>query len=100
MGKLRDQMLVDLQLRGATARTQKTYLREVSNFAKYFNRSPKELGGDELKEYMLLQLQFSLLFLLQVPRMRKQSPKERDEGTEGRSCPSKFWWISAVDIHR
>lgn len=33
MGKLRDQMLVDLQLRGATTRTQKTYLREVSNFA-------------------------------------------------------------------
>ena len=53
MGKLRDQMLVDLQLRGATPRTQKTYLREVSNFAKYFNRSPKELGEGELKEYML-----------------------------------------------
>ena len=53
MGKLRDQRLVDLQLRGATPRTQKTYLREVSNFAKYFNRSPKELGGGELKEYML-----------------------------------------------
>jgi site-specific recombinase XerD len=53
MGKLRDQMLVDLQLRGATPRTQKTYLREVSNFAKYFNRSPKELGRGELKEYML-----------------------------------------------
>ena len=53
MGKLRDQMLVDLQLRGATPRTQKAYLREVSNFAKYFNRSPKELGEGELKEYML-----------------------------------------------
>jgi site-specific recombinase XerD len=53
MGKLRDQMLADLQLRGATTRTQKTYLREVSNFAKYFNRSPEELGEDELKEYML-----------------------------------------------
>ena len=53
MGKLRDQMLADLQLRGATPRTQKTYLREVSNFAKYFNRSPKELGEGELKEYML-----------------------------------------------
>ena len=53
MGKLRDQMLADLQLRGATTRTQKTYLREASNFAKYFNRSPEELGEDELKEYML-----------------------------------------------
>ena len=53
MGKLRDRMLVDLQLRGATPRTQKTYLREAGNFAKYFNRSPEELGEDELKEYML-----------------------------------------------
>ena len=53
MGKLRDQMLADLQLRGATTRTQETYLREVGYFAKYFNRSPEELGEDELKEYML-----------------------------------------------
>jgi hypothetical protein len=53
MGKLRDQMLVDLRLSGAKPRTQKIYLREVENLAKYFNRSPAELGEDELKEYML-----------------------------------------------
>ncbi len=56
MGKLRDQMLADLQLRGATTRTQETYLREASNLAKYFNRSPEELGEDELKEYMLYMM--------------------------------------------
>ena len=44
MGKLRDQMLVDLQLSGAKPRTQKTCLREVENLAKYLNRSPEELG--------------------------------------------------------
>ena len=53
MKRLRDQMLVDLQLSGATPRTQKTYLREAGNLAKYFNRSPAELGEDQLKEYML-----------------------------------------------
>jgi integrase/recombinase XerD len=53
MKKLRDQMLADLQLSGATQRTQKTYLREAGNLAKYFNRSPAELGEEELKEYML-----------------------------------------------
>lgn len=53
MGKLRDQMLVDLQLSGAKPRTQETYLREVKNLAKYFNRSPEELGEAELKEYLL-----------------------------------------------
>lgn len=53
MEKLRDQMHVDLQLSGAKPRTQKTYLREVENLARYFNRSPGELGEAELKEYML-----------------------------------------------
>jgi len=53
MKKLRDRMLVDLQLSGAKPRTQKTYLREAENLAKYFNRSPEELGEDELKEYLL-----------------------------------------------
>ncbi len=53
MKKLRDQMPADLQLSGATKSTQKNYLREVDNPAKYFNRSPEELGEAELKEYML-----------------------------------------------
>jgi integrase/recombinase XerD len=53
MKKLREQMLVDLQLSGATKSTQKNYLREVDNLAKYFNRSPAELGEAELKEYLL-----------------------------------------------
>jgi site-specific recombinase XerD len=53
MGKLRDQMLVDLQLCGAKPRTQEAYLREAENLAKYFNRSPAELGENELKEYLL-----------------------------------------------
>lgn len=53
MEKLREQMLVDLQLNEATPKTQKNYLREVENLATYFNRSPAELGEDELKAYML-----------------------------------------------
>ena len=53
MNPLRDQMLVDLQLSGAKPNTQKSYLREVDNLAKYFNRSPEELGEVEIKEYRL-----------------------------------------------
>ena len=56
MGKLKDQMLMDLQLSGAKPRTQETYLREVENLAKYFNRSPAELGEAELKAYMLYMI--------------------------------------------
>jgi hypothetical protein len=33
MGKLRDQMLIDLQLSGAKPRTQETSVREVENLA-------------------------------------------------------------------
>jgi site-specific recombinase XerD len=53
MGKLRDQMLMDLQLSGAKPSTQRAYLREAENLAKYFNKSPEQLGEDELKEYLL-----------------------------------------------
>ena len=56
MGKLKDQMLMDLQLSGAKPRTQEAYLREVENLAKYFNRSPAELGEAELKKYMLYMI--------------------------------------------
>jgi site-specific recombinase XerD len=53
MTVLREQMIKDLQLKGATPHTQRIYLREVANFAKYFGKSPDELGEKELKEYLL-----------------------------------------------
>ena len=56
MSTLREQMLADLQLKGLTPKTQKIYLREVSNFAKYFGKSPEELGEKELREYLLYLL--------------------------------------------
>ncbi len=56
MSKLRDQMQEDLQLRGITPRTQKTYLREVRNFAKHFGKSPEHLGKNEIRKYLLYLL--------------------------------------------
>jgi site-specific recombinase XerD len=53
MGSLREQMIQNLQLRGATAKTQRIYLREVTKLAKYFGKSPDELGEDEIKGYLL-----------------------------------------------
>ena len=46
-------MNVDLQLSGAKPSTQKNYLREVDNLARYFDKSPEEIGETELKQYML-----------------------------------------------
>ena len=56
MSTLREQMVADLQLRGITPRTQKEYLREVSNLAKYYNKSPQDLGEKEVKEYLVHML--------------------------------------------
>ncbi len=56
MSKLREQMQADLQLIGITPKTQNIYLREVSNLAKYFNKSPEQLGEHEVKEYLLYLL--------------------------------------------
>lgn len=52
MGKLRDQMQRDLQLRGLSPKTQKAYLNQVRDFARYFKKSPDQLGEDEVKEYL------------------------------------------------
>jgi len=53
MGSLREQMIQDLQLKGATAKTQHIYLREVTKLAKYFGKSPDEIGEGEIKGYLL-----------------------------------------------
>ena len=53
MGKLRDQMQGDMELRGFSKPTQKTYLREVSRFVQHFGKPPEELGEKEIKEYLL-----------------------------------------------
>jgi integrase/recombinase XerD len=53
MSTLREQLLADLQLKGLTPKTQKIYLREVSNYAKYFGKSPEELGEKEVKKYLV-----------------------------------------------
>ena len=56
MSTLREQMVADIQLRGLTPKTHKIYLREVNNFAKYFDKSPEKLGEKELREYLLYLL--------------------------------------------
>ena len=53
MSTLREQMQADLLLRGITPRTQRDYLREVSNLAKYFGKSPEALTDQEVKEYLI-----------------------------------------------
>ena len=73
MGRLREQMKGDLELRGLSQNTQEIYLSKVRNFSCHFNRSPLHLGEREIKEYFLYLIrektassEFTRRFLLHV----------------------------------
>jgi integrase/recombinase XerD len=53
MTVLRRRMLADLRLRNYAKRTQETYIRAVTQFARHFDRSPARLGLEEVREYLL-----------------------------------------------
>lgn len=52
MSKLREQMKLDLDLKGFSQKTKVCYLRHVELFAKYFSKSPELVGDKEIKEYL------------------------------------------------
>jgi len=49
--RLRKMMLQELQRRNYSAITTRNYLRVVTDFAKYFGKSPDKLGLNELRTY-------------------------------------------------
>jgi integrase/recombinase XerD len=49
--RLRKMMLEELQRRNYSAITTRNYLRVVSEFTKYFGKSPDKLGPNELRTY-------------------------------------------------
>ncbi len=53
MGELHEKMSADLKIGGYSPSTQKIYLLYAKQFAKYFMRSPREMGVDEIREFML-----------------------------------------------
>ncbi len=82
MSELRKKMKADMELKGYSPRTLNSYIKRVEGFAKYFGKSPLELGDAEIKEYLhhLVSLQKSdsyingaysaLKFLYQVTLQR------------------------------
>jgi len=93
MSTLKEQMLAELQLRGLTPKTQKIYLREVSNYAKYFGKSPEELGEKDLREYLLYLLNERKLakgtyrFYYQGLKFLYKHTLKREEVVEKIRCP-------------
>ena len=46
MSELREKMVEDMKLSGITTPTQRKYLREATNLAEYFGKSPAKPGKE------------------------------------------------------
>lgn len=57
MTQLRKMMLEELQRRNYSKTTTRSYLQIVRDFAKHFNRSPEQLGPDEIRTYQAYLLE-------------------------------------------
>jgi site-specific recombinase XerD len=53
MTALRQRMVEDMQLRNLSPETQVSYLGHVARFARYFHRSPEQLGAEDVRRYQL-----------------------------------------------
>ena len=53
MTKLRQRMLEDLQIRNYAPTTVDCYVRSVAEFARHFNRSPDQMGPEEIRQWQL-----------------------------------------------
>ena len=53
MGKLQEKMKADLTLKGYSPHTFAGYLPRCRKFAEHFNRSPEEMGEEEIRAFLL-----------------------------------------------
>lgn len=53
MSPLRQRMAEDMQVRNLSPDTQTSYAQQVSQFARYFRRSPEQLGPEEIRAYQV-----------------------------------------------
>ncbi len=53
MTALRQRMLEDMQIRNLASATQRTYVEQVSRFARHFGRSAALLGPEEIRTYQV-----------------------------------------------
>jgi integrase/recombinase XerD len=96
MSELRRQMIESMQLHGLAPTTQVTYVRCVCNLAKYYMRSPDQLGEEEIRRFFLYLLnerklsessfrthRFAVQFLYeitlgrQIPLLQNIHPRKR-----------------------
>jgi len=52
MGKLRDKMRQDMELRHLSERTIETYLKCVENLAKHYGKPPEDIGHEAIRDFI------------------------------------------------
>jgi integrase/recombinase XerD len=78
---LRQRMLDELQRRNYSPNTVRSYIHAVEEFARYFRRSPEQLGSDHVRDYQV-----------HLFRDRKLSPRT----IEGRSAALRFLLVKTL----
>lgn len=53
MTSLRQPMIEDLQVRNLALNTQTCYVQQVSLFARHFDKSPEQLGPEDIRAYQV-----------------------------------------------
>jgi site-specific recombinase XerD len=53
MTPLRRRMIEDMQVRNLAPHTQRSYLQQISQFARHFGKSPEILGPDDIRAYQI-----------------------------------------------
>src|SRR6202162_3496407 len=53
MTSLRQRMTEDMQVRNLALNTQTSYVQQVSLFARHFNKSPDQLGPEDIRAYQV-----------------------------------------------
>jgi site-specific recombinase XerD len=53
MTPLRQRLLEDMQIRNLSVNTQRSYVEQVSRFARHFSQSPLTLGPEEIRAYQV-----------------------------------------------
>jgi integrase/recombinase XerD len=53
MSSLRQRMTEDMQVRNLALNTQASYLQQVSLFARHFEKSPEQLGPEQIRDYQV-----------------------------------------------
>src|ERR1019366_8574949 len=53
MTSLRQRMIEDMRVRNLALNTQRSYVGQVSRFARHFNKSPEQLGPEDIRAYQV-----------------------------------------------